>query len=58
MENNERLLSLVEVMHVTGLSRATVYRARARGELPAYHFGRTVRFATKDVRDWMEKHRD
>ena len=35
--------SVRQFCDVTGLSRSTVYRLIARGEVPAYHFGSTLR---------------
>lgn len=54
---NIRLLRLPEVMHLTGLSRSTIYRLIAKGKFPAqvYTTGlRAVGWRETDILQWME----
>lgn len=51
-----RLLTLREVLDVTGIARASLYRYRDRGTFPTpVRIGnaRVVLFAESDINDWM-----
>lgn len=46
----DRLLNLQEVIHLTALSRATVYRAIANGDFPPpVKIGRVCRWPASDI---------
>lgn len=51
-----RLLRLPQVMHRTGLARATIYRMIAAGEFPrsVQLSARSVAWSEADVNDWIE----
>jgi len=55
--NDDDLMDTHGVQEMTGLSRATVNRARKNAELHAHKFGRAVRFARRDVRAWVANHK-
>jgi len=50
-------LSIDELSALTGLKRATIYAKRSRRELPAYRFGRELRFRRSEIEDWMRTKR-
>ncbi len=52
-----RYLSVRDAESYTGLSRWTLARARARGELPAVVVGSAVRFSVDDLDDFMKARR-
>ena len=41
-----------------GISRATLNRLRQQGELPVVRIGRRVMFTHRDVRAYIERHRE
>lgn len=51
------LCRIEEVMRVCAVSRATVDRAIARGELPVFKFGRAVRIDRSDLEAWQRSKR-
>ena len=51
----EGLLSPEEVARVCGLSRRAVYRAIARGELPAARLCHRLRVRPADLKTWIEE---
>ena len=52
---DETLLTVVEAAQFLRVSRSWVYQAAQRGELPAFHVGRTVRFTRSTLQAWVEK---
>lgn len=46
-------LSVNELSELTGLKKATIYAKRSRRELPAYRFGRELRFKREEIETWM-----
>jgi prophage regulatory protein len=52
---SDRLVRLPEVMHRTGLSRATIYRKASRGEFPhqIQLSANVVAWYESDVDQWM-----
>jgi len=50
---NETYLTIDELSDLTGLKKATIYAKRSRREIPAYKFGRELRFKRSDVDAWM-----
>ena len=54
-QNNERLISALEVAYRTGLHPATIYRKASRGEIPGLvKLGKTVRFKESAVQIWLK----
>ncbi len=51
--DNETYLTINELAELTGLKRATIYAKRSRRELPAYKFGRELRFKRSEVDAWI-----
>ena len=51
-----RLLRLQDVIEITGLSRASIYRYEARGEFPKRRQvgPNTVRWLDEDLLEWMK----
>ena len=49
-----RFVRLPEVVQLTGVSRSTIYRWMANGEIPkqAFLVGNTVGWLESDVEDW------
>jgi excisionase family DNA binding protein len=41
-----------------GISRATLFRLRQRGEIASVRIGRRVLFRVTDVDDYVERHRE
>jgi excisionase family DNA binding protein len=57
---NSRLLSVAEVADRLGLTRGSVYRKVAAGELPATRLGdglAPLRVSEQDLADWLDAHR-
>lgn len=52
-----RLLRVMEVAKLCGLSRATVYNLIRRGELPVVRIGRATRVAVEDVEALVRRNR-
>ncbi len=50
---NETYLTIIELCDLTGLKKATIYAKRSRRELPAYKFGRELRFKRSEVDAWI-----
>ena len=50
---NETYLTIDELCDLTGLKKATIYAKRSRRELPAYKFGRELRFKRSEVESWI-----
>ncbi len=51
--NESEYLSVDELSELTGLKKATIYAKRSRRELPAYKFGRELRFKREEIEIWM-----
>ena len=57
MKENE-IITLKEVMELTGLARNTIYCLRYANKIPYFKFGpRLLRFKRSEILYWME-HRD
>lgn len=54
---NGEYISIEELSNLTGLSKATIYGKRSRRELPAYKFGRELRFKRSEVENWIRSKR-
>jgi excisionase family DNA binding protein len=50
-------LSTLQVAEVLGLTTRTVYRLVDSADLPAYRFGRVIRFQLADVERFIERSR-
>ncbi len=57
VRKNSEYLSVDELSELTGLKRATIYAKRSRREIPAYKFGRELRFRRSEIEDWMQTRR-
>ena len=51
--NDTEYLSIGDLSKLTGLQKATIYAKRSRRELPAYKFGRALRFKRSEVDAWI-----
>ncbi len=51
-----RLLLPAQVMELTGLSRATVYRLAANGTIPSVRVGGSVRIPMARLQQWIDTH--
>lgn len=47
------MITIAEFQERFGVSRSTVYRLNAKGELPIVHVGRSVRIRTADAETWF-----
>jgi excisionase family DNA binding protein len=56
-ESSLRLLKGQEVAHYLNISRALAYRLMQRGEIKIVKFGKSVRVAENDLRDFVETHK-
>lgn len=52
-EKQDEYLNVDELSELTGLKKATIYAKRSRRELPAYKFGRELRFRRSEVESWI-----
>ncbi len=57
VRKNSEYLSVDELSTLTGLKKATIYAKRSRRELPAYKFGRELRFKRSEVEAWIQTKR-
>jgi excisionase family DNA binding protein len=53
--SDKLLLTADDVAHRLSLSRATVYKMLASGELQVFRTGRSVRVSVKQLEKWIEK---
>ncbi len=53
---SQRLLSLSEVCSVLSVSRSTVFRLAARGELPRVRIGGLTRYRSADIQALIERY--
>lgn len=61
--NNNRILRKKELLHLTGLSNATIHRLIAKGDFPVGKKltgigGRAVGWEEQDVLDWIKGRAD
>lgn len=56
MENDEKIISLKDVMQLTGLARQTIYGRVSRGTIPYYKAedGKRLRFKKSEILEWMQ----
>lgn len=54
MDLTEKLLTIKEVLELSGVSRYTLYRSIKSGRTPAIHIGRTVRIKESDALAFAE----
>jgi excisionase family DNA binding protein len=55
-QNEQSLfLKAEEVAFLLGLKKSTIYALVKRGELPAYQFGKSVKFKRSDLDEYIEK---
>ncbi len=52
-----KFLSVPVIEDQTGLSKNTLRRAIARGELKVHRFGRAVKVSAEDLARWLESKR-
>ena len=55
--NDDEYLTIGELCALTGLKKATIYAKRSRRELPAYKFGRELRFRRSEIETWIQTKR-
>jgi len=54
-QNDEKLISALEVAYRTDLHPATIYRKALRGEIPGLvRLGKTVRFKESAIQAWLK----
>jgi excisionase family DNA binding protein len=56
-KDEKEFLSIDELCELTGLKKATIYAKRTKREIPAYKFGRELRFKRSEVEDWIDAKR-
>jgi len=56
--NEKNALSTQEVADMLNVSKSTIYDLIRRGEIHSYKVGRKVRFAEKDVKEYISRSRD
>jgi excisionase family DNA binding protein len=54
----EKLLAIGEVARLLGISRGSVYTLMRSGELVPIRVGDRARFEPKDVRAYLDRHRE
>lgn len=52
-----KLLTLAQLAKATGLSRSTIYRLRARHDLPCIMIGRSLRIDAEEAKAWIASRR-
>jgi len=55
MEREKEILTINEVVALTGLTRGTIYVLKYKDEIPYFKFGpRLLRFKRSEIIQWME----
>jgi excisionase family DNA binding protein len=55
----DRLMDIAELAAYLGVPLSTIYDWRTRGKGPAaYRFGKHLKFAVSDVREWVAEQRE
>ncbi len=54
VRNESEYLTVDELSEMTGLKKATIYAKRTKREIPAYKFGRELRFRREEIHGWIE----
>jgi len=54
----KRFISYTETAQFLGLSRPTIDRLIARGEIPSYKIGKRRIFDPEELIEWVKSHRD
>lgn len=52
---NGKLLTVKEVLEITGVSRYTLYRDSRSGKIQPLYFGKNVRYQEEDVERYAEE---
>lgn len=52
--STHRFLTINEVLTLTRLSRSTIYKLAASGEIPCHKIRRRLLFPTKEIDKWIE----
>jgi len=53
VQTESEYLTVDELSKLTGLKKATIYAKRTNRELPAYKFGRELRFKRDEIETWI-----
>jgi len=51
----DKLVTVVEAANILGLNPQTIYRHYQEGKLPAYRFGKALRFDMKELKEFMRE---
>jgi excisionase family DNA binding protein len=54
----KRFISYIETAQFLGLSRPTIDRLIARGEIPSYKIGKRRLFDPEELIEWVKSHRN
>lgn len=55
MEKEKEILTVDEVVNLTGLTKGTIYVLHYKKEIPCFKFGpRLLRFKRSEILNWME----
>lgn len=55
MEKEKEILTIDEVVELTGLTKGTIYILNYKNEIPCFKFGpRLLRFKRSEILKWME----
>jgi excisionase family DNA binding protein len=55
IERIDHAITAVDLAHLLGVSRATIFKQAAAGRIPAFGLGTCVRFDPKAVANWLRK---
>ena len=53
----QEFYTVKELAKLLRVTEMTIYRLVKRGELPAYHIGRAMRFRRDDIEAFLKRHR-
>lgn len=52
----DRMLKPEEVAEKLNISRPTLYKWVQKGKIPAYKYGRGLRFSEEEIEQWVKQH--
>lgn len=55
LEGMAKALNAQEVATLLGISKQHIYEMVADGSIPAFHVGRSIRFDSQELADWLRR---
>ncbi len=55
IQEQEKLITIKDVMELLSISRPTVYRLMDKGDIPSYKIGNQLRFKQSEIEAYIEE---